>query len=320
MCNGSSLVGISLVSSMIYTALLEYITDMNQYSAYAPSTSLFPQAQYYSLYQERVYLLSTLAAEEERGEQLNRYLESLKAKIDKQQASDGGPSPRKLKQAIKSTRHKLGKCQNRERILATNLTNIVAHMEGIKRYEMRNGRDVRDQTLQQDQMMLISPALATFALQSPMNANLASDMQYMTISPPSTSGWYLPRGAYTPSQVGFSPWFPATPGMAPSRQQVTWHAPGTGHVQIQEGTYATEVIGATAIDNKANSPFVLLDRTTLTSTVPKPRAHSLPVLSDTTTSSPAASEETQSTTSNDSTERPTKTVGVTSVGAEVAGE
>ena len=310
---GSSSVGIYFVSSMIPTALLDHRRDMYPYSAHAPATSSFPQTQYSSLHQERVYLLSALAAEEEQGERFNRYLESLRAKLDKQQTSDGGPSARKLKQAIKSTRHKLGKCQNRERILAANLTNIVAQMEGIKRYEMRNGRDVRDQSLQQAQMMLMSPALATFALQSPMNANLASDMQYMTISPPSTSGWYLPKGAYTPNQVGFSPWNPATPGIAPFRQQVAWHAPGTDHVQMPAGARGTEVSAATATVNDAISPFVLPNQTTPPSTAHK-RAQSLPVISD--TASAAASEQTKLTTGNDSTERAFGTVDATGVGNE----
>ena len=110
--------------------LAPQMAQMAQMAAPALSTN-----QYSSLHQERLYLLSALAEEEDRGERLTRAFEALNSKLRRLESADPPTSPRPLKQTIKNIRHKIGKCQQRERALAENLAQVVAHMEGLRRYQ-----------------------------------------------------------------------------------------------------------------------------------------------------------------------------------------
>ena len=144
-------------------------------------------SQYSVLHQERMYLLQALAAEESQGEQLTQSLSALQTQIETSEAAQPPGNTRRLKQQCKHIRTRLGACQMRERALAVNIARIVAQLEGMKRYQWRNAQQdyaVQLQLAQQHaQMVLMSPSRPAFALRSPANVDLSSQMQYMSIAP-----------------------------------------------------------------------------------------------------------------------------------------
>ena len=162
----------------------------------------FCTSQYSTLHQERLYLLQSLAEEEERGERLTKSLESLKAKLENHDPADTQVSARKLKTAIKSIRHKIGRCQYRERALSANLSNVVGQMEGAKRYQWRSAHQEYSYQSHFGQMMTMSPAAPSFALQSPLPAALTAQMQYMALSTPRH---HVPPWTYGAYSIGAAP-------------------------------------------------------------------------------------------------------------------
>lgn len=156
------------------------------------SQHLLPEAltsQYSVLHQERLYLLNALAEEANQGESLTHTLISLQAQIHQSETSNPPESTRKLRQQVKAVRNKIGTCQHRERALAANLANVVAQMEGYKRYQWRSAEEQYAMQLQaaqqhaQSVLRMMSPSRPAFALRSPANIDLAAQMQYMTLGP-----------------------------------------------------------------------------------------------------------------------------------------
>lgn len=145
-------------------------------------------SQYSILYQERMYLLNALAEEESQGEHFTHSLSVLQAQLHEKEGANPPLSTKKLKQQIKAVRNKIGACQHRERAIATNLANVVAQMEGLKRYQSRSVQQDYAMQLQQAQqhaqLVLMSPARPNFALRSPGTMDLASQMQFMSLGQP----------------------------------------------------------------------------------------------------------------------------------------
>jgi hypothetical protein len=200
---------------------------MAQY--YAPmSLPALYTSQYSILHQERLYLLKALADEEERGERLTKSLETLKSKLEKLDPENPEVSARKIKTAMKSVRNKIGKCQHRERALCQNLTNVVAQMEGMKRYQYRSAYQHYSQQSQHGQMrMMISPAAPNFALQSPLTYGIAAQMQYMTLGSPRQPNVYIPPRSYNTYLAGPAQQLPQTPMLLPAA--IDYHFSGLTH-------------------------------------------------------------------------------------------
>ena len=211
-------------------------------------------SQYSILHQERLYLLKALADEEERGERLTKALETLKSKLEKIDIADPHVSARKLKQAIKSIRHKLGKCQYRERALSGNLTNVVAQMEGMKRYQWRSAHQQYSHHTQYGQMMMMSPATPTFMLQSPLTSAITAQMQYMALNSPRNLNLYH-SGTYNPYPSGTMSQVPQTPILHPAAMGYQLQA------HLQRAQWTTEQGEAeTSIQSPVSSisPFDLM--------------------------------------------------------------
>lgn len=145
-------------------------------------------SQYSILYQERMYLLNAIAEEESQGEHFTHSLSVLQAQWHEKEGANPPLSTKKLKQQIKAVRNKISACQHRERAIAANLANVVAQMEGLKRYQSMNTQHGYAMQLQQAQqhaqMVLMSPARPNFALRSPGTVDLASQMQFMSLGQP----------------------------------------------------------------------------------------------------------------------------------------
>lgn len=186
---------------------------MAQYYQASPSVPAFCTSQYSTLHQERLYLLQALAEEEGRGERFMRALETLKTKLENYDPADTQVSARKLKTAIKSVRHKIGRCQYRERALSANLANVVGQMEGAKRYQWRSAHQQYGHQSRYGQVMVMSPAVPDFALQSPLPAALTTQMQYMALTTPRH---HLPPWTYNAYSFGASPQLPQTSVLHPA--------------------------------------------------------------------------------------------------------
>jgi hypothetical protein len=168
--------------------------------------------QYSILRQERMYLLDALAQEEARGERLASALTALRQKLENfgntahaekleesekleeakvtAESSEPQLTARKLKVAIKSVRNKIGRCQHRERALSSSLANVVTQMEGMKRYQWRNAQQQYSLQSHYGSMVVMSPDAPGFALQSPLTAGIAAQMQYMRMDSPRQSSFY----------------------------------------------------------------------------------------------------------------------------------
>jgi hypothetical protein len=161
---------------------------MDQYFGSGLASQDALTSQYSILHQERVYLLNALAAEENQGERLTHHLSNLQASLNAMAADESCPEAMKLRQHIKAVRNKIGACQHRERGLAASLANVVAQMEGMKRYQWRNAQHEYTMQIQQAQhharMVPMSPARPQFALRSPGFMDLTSQMQYMSFGQP----------------------------------------------------------------------------------------------------------------------------------------
>lgn len=193
-------------------------------------------SQYSTLHQERMYLLNALAEEENQGERLTETLSVLQAQIQELEASDPPSNTKKLRQQAKVVRNKVGTCQYRERALAANLANVVAQMEGVKRYQWRNAQQEYAMQIEQAQhhahLVLMSPARPQFALRSPGPGNLASQMQLMSLNQSADTS-VLQRSSLNPYSMAFNPsWSASPPGVPlPEYSQVqhvyaNW-SPGT---------------------------------------------------------------------------------------------
>lgn len=161
--------------------------------------SMAPQdaitSQYSVLHQERLYLLNVLTDEENQGERLTQSLVALQAQITQNEAAEPPLNTKRLRQQVKIIRHKLVACQQREHALAANLANVAAQLEGMKRYQWRSAQHEYTMQIQQAQqhaqLVLMSPSRPNFALRSPANVDIAAQMQYMSLNPPTVPSYDL---------------------------------------------------------------------------------------------------------------------------------
>jgi hypothetical protein len=148
-------------------------------------------SQYSVFHQQRLYLLNALAEVENQGERLTQSLGALETQIIEHEATEPPLSTKKIRQQVRSVRNRLTDCQHQERALAANLSQLVAQMEGIKRYQWRQAQHDYQMQIQQAQqhaqMVLLSPARPGFALRSPAAMDLATQMHYMSLNQPTTS-------------------------------------------------------------------------------------------------------------------------------------
>ena len=235
------------------------MSNMAQYYQAAPSLPTLCTGQYSILHQERLYLLKSLADEEERGERLSNALERLKSKLDNHDDTDPQVTARKLKQAIKSVRNKISRCQHKERGLSANLENVVAQMEGLKRFQRRRAQELYSQ--QNQHGLTTSPANAAFALQSPLHPAIIAQMQYMGLGQPNmfNTGGYMPQFSHDPALHHAATAYQVPVGaqgsqwqMAQSQAETTFYSPVSSLSAFD--IYPPSAISKEA-DYEAVSPF-----------------------------------------------------------------
>lgn len=169
--------------------------------------------RYFSLHQERSYLLSALATEESRAEHMTRTLETTRVKLQIAEASDdpAGEVGNLRKVAAAITR-KLKKCRKSERALANNLAAVTARMQMLEQHQWRKAQFEYSQRMQETPIY-----------------GMAQGLQEMTLQPPMCPAYGYPCTPYPPTSYTLSPLsftFPsmqATPSLQP--QSLT----GMGH-------------------------------------------------------------------------------------------
>jgi hypothetical protein len=147
--------------------------------------------QYFALYQERLHLLKSLTEEGDRRERLIKSLAKLESQLLEIERGESDLNARRVKVAIKSVRHKIGSCYSREQGLSSSLAYVAAQMEDLKRYQWRTSILQHEQRVQTPQMgYLMSPASASFGLQSPLSTNVIAQMPYLTLNTPQQAHLY----------------------------------------------------------------------------------------------------------------------------------
>ena len=149
-----------------------------------------------SLQQERAYLLSALAAEESRGEQLTFSLEATRKRLVAAQQS-GGPAEDAvpLKKAAAGIVRRLKKSQRCQKAMISNLAAVTTRINMLEQHQWRRAHHEYSQRMQYPSM----------------NA-MAQSMQHMAIQPPDmtayTQQYQSPTAPYAQT---FSPIMPMTP-------------------------------------------------------------------------------------------------------------
>ena len=149
-----------------------------------------------SLQQERAYLLSALAAEESRGEQLTFSLEATRKRlVAAQQAEGSAENAVQLKKAAAGIGRRLKKSQRCQKAMISNLAAVTTRMNMLEQHQWRRAHHEYSQRMQYPSM----------------NA-MTQSMQHMTIQPPDMSAYaHQYQSPTTPHAQTFSPIMPMTP-------------------------------------------------------------------------------------------------------------
>lgn len=182
--------------------------------------------QYSILHQDRLFLLNALANEEERGERLAYALVGLKSKLENfgerkaeneiVNSSEPQITARKLKLSIKTVKHKIGRCQHRERALSADLAIVIARMEGLDRYRWRCAQQVYNLQSQYDQLVMMSPLTPEYTVQSPLIAGVTAQMQYMGFDSSIQSDFHHAMSPENVYQAATAAHMPQTPAILPA--------------------------------------------------------------------------------------------------------
>lgn len=179
-------------------------------SSVAPTTSSVMD-NHSSLHQERAYLLSALAAEESRVEQLTFSLERTRKKLA---AAEHAENPIEAiagyKKATTSLVRKLSRSQKSQKAMVSNLAAATAGMQMIEQHQWRKAQFEYSQRAQ-----------------LPVNG-MALNMQNLTLVSPMTPGYSFDSGTpvspFTPALVSPMPFMPVLPPvmLAAAAYQMHW--------------------------------------------------------------------------------------------------
>jgi len=226
-------------------------------------------SQHFSLHQERLYLLSALAAEESRGEQFSGLLETLRAKL---RAAESAEKPieniKSLKKSIRSLSFKVTRCQKNERTLAANLAGVTSQMQELENYQWRTVHHDHAHPAQyqyrDDFVSPVSPFIPPLTPGMPMSAGLVPCMQQMSLGWPATPGHNSPYNLYHSMNAQLMQQVPPTltmypqTGLCTSGRMPIWHYPNYGMKGINDDE-ADLVSPADVVSSCTLSPWTEMD-------------------------------------------------------------
>lgn len=144
-----------------------------------------------SLHQERAYLLSALAAEESREEQLTFSLEAAKKKLAAAGQTEGSTEVVKsLKKAVTGLARKLKRSQRNKKAMISNLAAVASRMQMLEQHQWRRAQFAYSQRSQVPSLNDINVNMQNLTLVSPITPTY----QYQAQSPvsPQTPGFAHP--------------------------------------------------------------------------------------------------------------------------------
>jgi hypothetical protein len=187
--------------------------------------------RYSALHQERLYLLSALAAEESRAEQMTRSLQTTRAKLmNAADCEDSTDAVANLRKAASAIVRKLKKCQKNQRAMANNLDAVTSRMQMLEEHQWRRAQFEYSQKMLQTPMYGMAMGLQEMSLDTlispaygypctPYPATSHYSVSSPTISVPSILASPMLQSLATPSTGAF--WGHALP--APYHDQFYSH-------------------------------------------------------------------------------------------------
>ena len=164
-----------------------------------------------SLHQERAYLLSALASEESRGEQLTFSLNAIRKRLAAAEHADGSTEAvRSLKKAATGLARKLKRSQKSLKAMINNLTAVASRMQMLEQHQWRRAQFAYNQR-------------SRFPLLNDMHMNMQN---HTLVSPITPTHQYQTQSPISPQTPGFTHPVPLTP--VPNVQWATSYGNGWG--------------------------------------------------------------------------------------------
>jgi len=170
-----------------------------------------------SLHQERAYLLSALAAEESRGEQLTFSLDAARQKLAAGDHEEGAiDEMKKLKKAVTGLARKLKRSQKSRNAMINNLAAVTSRMKMLEQHQWRKAQfeysrrtqlpSFDDMTMNMQNLTLVSPITPgyQYQAQSPISPQTPGLVHPVPLSPMPNIPWGTTSGGgwgsplYTP--------------------------------------------------------------------------------------------------------------------------
>ncbi len=144
-----------------------------------------------SLHQERAYLLSALAAEESRGEQLHFSLDATRKKLKAAEHEEGSEDAVKnYKKAVAGIVRKLRRSQKSQKAMINNLAAVTSRMQLLEQHQWRKAQFEYSQGAQYPSIDIMAANMQNLALVSPITPGCA--FQSQTSINPFTPGFISP--------------------------------------------------------------------------------------------------------------------------------
>jgi hypothetical protein len=169
-----------------------------------------------SLHQERTYLLSALAAEESREEQLTFSLDSTRQRLAAADHAEGSvDEAKKLKKAVIGISRKLKRSQKSRKAMINNLAAVTSRMKMLEQHQWRKAQfeysrrtqlPSFDDTMNMQNLTLASPSMPgyQYQMQSPISPQTPGLAHPVPLSPMPNIQWGTTSGGgwgsplYTP--------------------------------------------------------------------------------------------------------------------------
>jgi hypothetical protein len=170
-------------------------------------TTLFAMGSQSSLHRERAYLLSALAAEESRGEQLTFSLDAARQRLAAaDRATNSVDDVKKLKKAVTSIARKLKRSQKCRKAMVNNLAAVTSRMTMLEQHQWRRAQfeynrrtqlpSFDDTTMTMQNLTLASPITPDYhyRMQSPISPQMLGLVYPVPLSPLPNIQWGVTSG------------------------------------------------------------------------------------------------------------------------------
>jgi hypothetical protein len=199
-----------------------------------------PMHTHSSLHQERLYLLSALANEESRGEQLTQSLSRTNAKLKAvtESSEPDSDAAKNLKKAALALHRKLRRSQKSQKAMIANLASVMERVQSLERSQWRRAHAQYSQqsllpnvdalTMNMQNMELVSPVTPSYVYtsQTPISPYTPSFNPYVLPSTPVIR----PQDVITYGEP--SPW--GSPIYTPFYEQQYGWGHGQTHMQTEK--------------------------------------------------------------------------------------